>query len=110
MIVEVAACTARPQTTQAHCHTLVVNTCILSTTGYLQNAVHAERSDGHAVSDEAIAHFSPGEDDPQTPSEDVLGHPHGRVRVEVWPADHLLPVRLADRFTELLDAELLSFR
>lgn len=33
---------------------------------------------------------------------------HERVRVEVWPADHLLPVRLADRLAQLLDAELLS--
>lgn len=49
------------QTTQAHCHTLVVNTCILSTTGYLQDAVDAQRADGHPVSDEAIAHLSPGQ-------------------------------------------------
>jgi TnpA family transposase len=49
------------QTTQAHCHTLVVNTCILSTTGYLQDAVQAERADGRPVSDEAIAHLSPGQ-------------------------------------------------
>ncbi len=46
--------------------------------------------------------------DSQTPSADVLAHPHERVRVEVWPADHLLPVRLADRLAQLLDAELLS--
>jgi TnpA family transposase len=49
------------QATQAHCHTLVVNTCILSTTGYLQDAVHAERADGRPVSDEAIANLSPGQ-------------------------------------------------
>ena len=49
------------QTTQAHCHTLVVNACILSTTGYLQDAVDAQRADGHPVSDEAIAHLSPGQ-------------------------------------------------
>lgn len=49
------------QTTQAHCHTLVVNLCILSTTGYLQDAVDAERADGRRVSDEAIAHLSPGQ-------------------------------------------------
>ena len=49
------------QTTQAHCHTLVVNTCILSTTGYLQDAVHAERADGRPVRDETIAHLSPGQ-------------------------------------------------
>jgi pimeloyl-ACP methyl ester carboxylesterase len=49
-----------------------------------------------------------GEDDPQTPTEDVLAYPHGLVRVEVWPADHLLPLRLADRLAGALDAELLS--
>jgi len=49
------------QTTQAHCHTLVVNACILSTTGYLQDAVDAQRTDGHPVSDDAIAHLSPGQ-------------------------------------------------
>ncbi|MDQ2723901.1 MAG: transposase [Actinomycetota bacterium] len=47
------------QTTQAHCHTLVVNACILSTTGYLHDAVNAQRAGGHTVSDEAIAHLSP---------------------------------------------------
>ena len=30
------------QTTQAHCHTLVVNACILSTTGYFQDAIDAQ--------------------------------------------------------------------
>jgi len=49
------------QTTQAHCHTLVVNTCILSTTGYLQDAVQAERADGRPISDAAIANLSPGQ-------------------------------------------------
>ena len=49
------------QTTQAHCHTLVVNLCILSTTGYLQDAMHAERADGRPVSDKPIAHLSPGQ-------------------------------------------------
>jgi TnpA family transposase len=47
------------QTTQAHCHTLAVNACVLSTTGYLQDAIDAQRADGHHVSDEAIAHMSP---------------------------------------------------
>ena len=47
------------QTTQAHCHTLVVNACILSTTGYLHDAINAQRADGHTISDEAIAHLSP---------------------------------------------------
>ena len=46
------------QTTQAHCHTLVVNACVLSTTGYLEDAVDAEEADGHEVSDEAKAHLS----------------------------------------------------
>jgi hypothetical protein len=40
-------------------HTLVVNACILSTTGYLQDAIDAQRAEGHPVSDEAIAHLSP---------------------------------------------------
>jgi hypothetical protein len=46
------------QTTQAHCHTLVVNACVLSTTGYLEDAVDAEEADGHQVTDEAKAHLS----------------------------------------------------
>jgi len=46
------------QTTQAHCHTLVVNACVLSTTGYLEDAVDAEEADGHEVTDEAKAHLS----------------------------------------------------
>jgi TnpA family transposase len=46
------------QTTQALCHTLVVNACVLSTTGYLQDAIDAH-DDGHQASDEAIAHLSP---------------------------------------------------
>jgi hypothetical protein len=37
----------------------VVNACILSTTGYLQDAVDAQRADGHQVSGDAIAHLSP---------------------------------------------------
>jgi TnpA family transposase len=47
------------QSTQALCHTLVVNACILSTTGHLQDAFDAQRADGHQVSDDAIAHPSP---------------------------------------------------
>ena len=43
------------QTIQAHCNTLVVNACILSTTGYLHDAIQAR--DG--ASDHAIAHLSP---------------------------------------------------
>ena len=46
-------------TTQAHCHTLVVNACILSTTWYLHDAVEAHRADGHDVSEQTIAHLSP---------------------------------------------------
>ncbi len=48
------------QTTQAHCHSLVVNACVLSTTGYLQDAIDAQRAAGHPVSDDAISHLSPG--------------------------------------------------
>jgi hypothetical protein len=47
------------QVTQAHCHTLVVNACIFSTTCYLQDAIDAHRAKGHEVSDAAIAHLSP---------------------------------------------------
>ena len=46
------------QTTQAHCHTVVVNACVLSTTGYLEDAVDAEQAAGREVSDEAKAHLS----------------------------------------------------
>ncbi len=46
------------QTTQAHCHTLVVNACVLSTTGYLEDAIDAEEADGREVTDEAKAHLS----------------------------------------------------
>jgi TnpA family transposase len=47
------------QTTQAHCLTLVVNICVLSTTWYIQDAISAEETDGHEVSDEAIGYLSP---------------------------------------------------
>jgi hypothetical protein len=47
------------QTTQALCHTLVVNACIYSTTCYLQDAINAHKADGHHLSDAAIAHLSP---------------------------------------------------
>ncbi|MGH9149413.1 MAG: Tn3 family transposase [Acidimicrobiales bacterium] len=46
------------QTTQAHCHTPVVNACVLSTAGYLEDAVDAEEAEGHEVTDEAKAHLS----------------------------------------------------
>ena len=49
-----------------------------------------------------------GENDSQTPPEDVLAHPHEHIRVEAWPPDHLLPLRHADRPADLLHAELLS--
>jgi len=55
------------QTTQAHCHSLVVNACVLSTTGYLEDAIAAQRADGHPVSDEAISHLSPGHYEPINP-------------------------------------------
>lgn len=47
------------RTMQAHCLTLDTNSCVLSTTGYLQDAVDAHRADGHTVSDATIAHLSP---------------------------------------------------
>ena len=47
------------QTAQAHCMTLVVNICILSTTWYIQDGIDAHRADGHDVSDEVIAQISP---------------------------------------------------
>lgn len=46
---------------------LVVNACVLSTTGYLEDAIAAQRADGHAVSDEAISHLSPGHYEPINP-------------------------------------------
>lgn len=52
------------QTTQAYCHSLVVNACVLSTTGYLQAAIDAQRAEGHPVRDEAISHLSPGHCEP----------------------------------------------
>jgi len=55
------------QTTQAHCHSLVVNACVLSTTGYLQDAIDALRADGQPVSDDAISHLSPGHYEPINP-------------------------------------------
>jgi hypothetical protein len=48
------------QTTQAHCHTLVVKAWVLSTTGYLEDAIDAHQADGHQVSDETKAHTSRG--------------------------------------------------
>jgi hypothetical protein len=54
-------------TTQAHCHSLVVNACVLSTTGYLEDAIDAQRAAGHPVSDDAISHLSPGHYEPINP-------------------------------------------
>lgn len=36
-----------------------MNACVLSTPGYLQDAIDAQRAAGHQVSDRAIAHLSP---------------------------------------------------
>lgn len=48
------------QTTQAHCHTLVTNACILWTTIYLQDAIDAEAArTGTDIPDEIIRHISP---------------------------------------------------
>ncbi len=47
------------QSAQAHCLTLVVNICVLSTTWYEQDAIDAHEADGHEVSDEVVAHISP---------------------------------------------------
>lgn len=43
------------QTTQAHCHTLVVNACVLWTTTYLQHALDDQPVLAHTV----LAHTSP---------------------------------------------------
>ncbi len=44
------------QTTQAHCHTLVVNACVLSTTGYLEDAIDAHETEtGRPVSGQRSA-------------------------------------------------------
>jgi TnpA family transposase len=48
------------QTMQAHCLTLVTNACVLSTTWYLQDAIDAHTAEGHEVTQEVIAHLSPG--------------------------------------------------
>ena len=48
------------QTTQAHCHTLVVNACVHWTTTYLQRAIDAHQTTtGEPVPDEVITHTSP---------------------------------------------------
>lgn len=75
------------QTTQAHCHSLVVNACVLSTTGYLQDAIDAQRAAGHPVSDDAISRLSPGHYEPINPYgtlnlnvADMLEHPRRPLR------------------------------
>ena len=47
------------QTTQAHCHTLLTNACILWTTIYLGHAITAHQNEGHPVEDQHLAHISP---------------------------------------------------
>jgi hypothetical protein len=47
------------QTVQAHCHTLVVNACILSTTWYLHDVVAADRAAGYEIGDATIAYLTP---------------------------------------------------
>ena len=47
------------QTTQAHCHTLLTNACILWTTIYLGHAITAHQNQGHTVEDQHLAHISP---------------------------------------------------
>ena len=49
--------TRRPRRTA----TPSVNLCVLSTTGYLKDAIDAQRADGRVVSSEAIANLSPGQ-------------------------------------------------
>jgi TnpA family transposase len=63
------------QTMQAMCNTLVVNACILSTTGYLQDALDARRAAGHQISDAVIAHL--------TPTRFEAINPYGDLRFEV---------------------------
>ncbi len=46
-----------------------------------------------------------GDGDRETPAEDVLDRPHGQARVELWTADHLLPLRQPDRLAEILARE-----
>lgn len=43
-----------------------------------------------------------GDDDAQTPAQDLLDLPHDEVSIEIWPADHLLPVRLPERLAGLI--------
>ena len=46
---------------QAHCLTLVVNICVLSTTWYIQDALDAEEAEGNEVGDDVIAVVSPAQ-------------------------------------------------
>src|SRR6266852_654182 len=47
------------QSMQAHCLTLVVNICVLSTTWYIQDAIEAEEAMGKRIAGEAKVHTSP---------------------------------------------------
>ncbi|MDH5372285.1 MAG: Tn3 family transposase [Acidimicrobiia bacterium] len=47
------------QTTQAHCHTLVTNACVLWTTHYLDHAIAAHRAERRPLDDRTVAHLSP---------------------------------------------------
>lgn len=42
----------------ALCHIFVVNACVQSTTGYMEDAIDVEEADDHEISDEAKAHLS----------------------------------------------------
>lgn len=77
------------KTTQAHCHTLVTNACVLWTTKYLGLAIDDTED---AVSDEVIAPLSPAQFKHMNPygtysfNEEALRHPNDRPRrVEVPP-------------------------
>ena len=49
------------QNLQAWCLTLVMNICMLSTIGYIQDAMAAVEAEGHPLSDEAAALISPAQ-------------------------------------------------
>ena len=73
------------QTTQAHCHTLLTNACILWTTLYLGHAVTAHRNEGHRIEDHHLAHISPARFEHINPYgtytfnvEDILQQPEHR--------------------------------
>jgi len=47
------------QATQAHCHTLVTNACVLWTTHYLDHAIAAHRVERRPLDHRTVAHLSP---------------------------------------------------